>query len=514
MRIIISVLFGLLLLGSTAFAQGNQINYGDTVLGTLDSNSPVGFYTFRGAAGDRVTIQVIGIGIDPAASLNAPNQQQLINNDNDAPGSTDAFISYNLPQNGIYSILVSSVTGDSGQFLIRLNGQPAPQGQALTNQPVLVDIAAGPQAQVFTMSADPAAPTTLSLSTPSPDFSFGAVIRDMNGRIIALVTASTAFNFTLPPGQGTYTVEVTPSDPARTGQVNIGLGEVAAVPAPLATEEADVPPAPVDAADVCMVAAQGSASVNVRSGAGTEFEVIGQLDPGTRVPVTGVMGTWYQIELPNIGTGWVRRDVVTGFGPCDIVPVLDENQQVAPPAMTEEEAPPPITPTYTPTFAQEGVAPPTYTPTQAQQLVEPTMTPTIVQEQTATYTPTTPVQSAPPDGNYALVIPLDSTTSVTDFVSYPEGDREDRVSWRVNGLNANAALSGGRARLVISVSCFGTGTDNITFSTGGQTYSCGQTIYDREVTFDSNTGSVTITAVGGDNTYVQWVVTGTANRIN
>src|SRR5690606_33813193 len=167
----------------------------------------------------------------------------------------------------------------------------------------------------------------LSLSTSSPDFSFGAVIRDMNGRIIALVTASTAFNFTLPPGQGTYTVEVTPSDPARTGQVNIGLGEVAAVPAPLATEEADVPPAPVDAPDVCRVASQGSAPVRLRSGAGREFEVIGEHAPGARVPVRGVMGIWYQIEILNSGTGWVLRYVIAGFGPCDIVPVLDENQQ-------------------------------------------------------------------------------------------------------------------------------------------------------------------------------------------
>jgi hypothetical protein len=81
-------------------------------------------------------------------------------------------------------------------------------------------------------------------------------------------------------------------------------------------------------------------------------------------------------------------------------------------------------------------------------------------------------------------------------------------------MNANAALTGGRARLVLSVSCFGTGTQNITFFSGGQTFSCGQTVVDREVTFDSNTGSVLIEAVGGDATFVQWVLTGTATRLN
>ena len=103
---------------------------------------------------------------------------------------------------------------------------------------------------------------------------------------------------------------------------------------------------------------------------------------------------------------------------------------------------------------------------------------------------------------------------MTDFVSYPGGDREDRVRWDINGMNATSSLSGGRARLTLAVSCFGTGIENVTFFTGGHTFSCGQTIFDNEVTFDSKTGQVTITAVAGEGTYVQWVLTGTAVRVN
>lgn len=103
---------------------------------------------------------------------------------------------------------------------------------------------------------------------------------------------------------------------------------------------------------------------------------------------------------------------------------------------------------------------------------------------------------------------------MTDFVSFPDGDTEDRVRWDITGMNPNAALPGGRARLIISVSCFGTGTQNIEFFTGGQTFSCGQNIVDKEVTATSDTGSVVITAVAGTNTYVQWVLTGTATRVN
>ena len=81
-------------------------------------------------------------------------------------------------------------------------------------------------------------------------------------------------------------------------------------------------------------------------------------------------------------------------------------------------------------------------------------------------------------------------------------------------MNPISALSGGRARLLISASCFGTGAQNLTFSTGGQTFTCGQTLVDREVTADTDTGTITIVADGGSGTYVQWVLTGTATRIN
>jgi hypothetical protein len=256
----------------------------------------------------------------------------------------------------------------------------------------------------------------------------------------------------------------------------------------------------------------------------------------------------------------VRRDVVVPFGPCDSVPQVNPAGIQPPgPAQTEEAGPDQLpTSTFTPAPGQQAIqatqtftfTPPaqqqptfTYTPPPpgfqptttstpntppAQQQQQPTFTPTFThtppaqQQPTATYTPSytpttpPPPPTAPEDArfNSPLNIPLDSTASVTDFVSYPGGDREDRVRWDITGMNQNASLSGGRARLILAVSCFGTGTQNIQFFTGGQTYSCGQTIVDREVTYDSRTGSVVITAVGGENTYVQWVLTGTATRVN
>lgn len=125
-------------------------------------------------------------------------------------------------------------------------------------------------------------------------------------------------------------------------------------------------------------------------------------------------------------------------------------------------------------------------------------------------------QIAPPDATFndPLDIPLDDSASVTDFVSSPVGDAEDKARYDVTGMNPNPALSGGQAHVVITVSCFGTHVEDVGIFTGGQTFSCGETIVDRDVTADSASGTVTITAVGVAGTYVQWVLSGTATRTN
>jgi hypothetical protein len=175
--------------------------------------------------------------------------------------------------------------------------------------------------------------------------------------------------------------------------------------------------------------------------------------------------------------------------------------------------------TPTPTFTHTFTFTPTRTPTTNFTLTfTPTRTPTptlnLQPTLTFTRTPTPSVPTAPPDNefNTPLNVPLDSSASSTDFVSYPDGDTTDRVRYDVTGLNSNSALPGGRARLTITASCFGTGTANINFTTGGQTFKCGQTIVNRLVTADSRTGTIVIEAVGGTNTYVQWVLSGSAQR--
>ena len=52
--------------------------------------------------------------------------------------------------------------------------------------------------------------------------------------------------------------------------------------------------------------------LNIRAGAGTENEVIGQLKAGDQVRVTGNDGKWYQITIPE--KRWLCVQQISG---CD-----------------------------------------------------------------------------------------------------------------------------------------------------------------------------------------------------
>lgn len=451
-----------------AMAQGGALTYGSSVVGTLSAQSPIGFYTFSGSAGDVVTVQVIGIsnGLDPSVSLNAPTQQQLAFNDNDPLSAvpTDARVTITLPANGIYTVLISSVNGTLGDYLIRLNGQAAVQTEPIqSDTPVDTTVNPDQGALFFQFEALPDTPQTVTITSLTDGFSFRVIVRNPQGETIALLTGSNQLGLNIPAGTGTYTLEVAALTSGLAGQISVQV-------APTGTPPVDVTP-PAETPD--------------------------DQDNVDDEPVT--------TEEPQ----QTIIEATPTFTPT--ATTVQEEQQQQPTATTaqqqQQQATATFTPSYTPTTQATATFTPSYTPT-----TQPTAT------FTPSYTPTTPPPppTAPEDArfNSPLNIQLDTTVSVTDFVSYPGGDVEDRVRWDIIGMNQNSSLSGGRARLVIAVSCFGTNTQDVQFFTGGQTYSCGQTIVDREVTYDSRTGSVVITAVSGQSTYVQWVLTGTATRVN
>jgi uncharacterized protein YraI len=327
-----------------------------------------------------------------------------------------------------------------------------------------------------------------------------------------------------------YRSDGTPSDPAL---ISINVSE------PTALEEA-----PQEQA--CTVTAKTRLNMRQLPEVGQQIEDV--LPLGQKVPVTGKVpdGSWLQVYFNN-QTGWIFAELTYSEGNCDTVPVVNpsipigvETQtaiatlvstyvttqtvggtEIYTPTITQTPNPAytatntqaytptlQFTPTYTPTPTRTPTMQftPTRTPTMQ---FTPTRTPTMQFTPTYTFTPTrTPTVSgpiAPPDANFnsPLTIPYNGNASVTDFVSYPDGDTIDKVRYDVSGMPQT-----GTANLTISASCFGTGTQHVTFSTGGQTVACGQTVVTRVITTDSKTGTVTITAVGGTNTYIQWVLTG------
>lgn len=535
-----------ILLASAAviYAQGGAITYGATATGTISAEAPLAFYTFSGNEGDLIAATVIGItpGVEPSISLLSPSQEQLTTSGENTllSGAGQASLSYRLPTTGAYVLLVSSVA--PGDFLLRLDGEASPPPADLApDAPTTATIPTGGGAQVFNVPGNPTEPVAVTFGSADPGFEFTVEVRNPQGRLVAVLSGDGVFGatLTLAPSDGVYEIRIVPTTPETTGSVTINLGDAPAAPSSAPTsaapQSATATPIPATSApgEACTIT---GSNVNLREGPSVDFDIVGYLNPGIALPVIGQNGTgWYQVNYNGV-PAWVFGDVVTFTGNCLNIPFAAAPSGPSTTGTTQA-------PSASPTLATVTASPTTTGPTATASptLVGPTATasPTTQNQPTATYTPsytpttppvqptatytpsytpTTPpaAQIAPEDSrsNPPLVVELDNTASVLDFVSYPGGDREDRVVYDVTGMNPNVAFSGGRARMVISASCFGEGTQYIEFFTGGQTYSCGQTLVDREVTYDSDTGSVTITAVGGDATYVQWVLTGTVTRIN
>ena len=85
-------------------------------------------------------------------------------------------------------------------------------------------------------------------------------------------------------------------------------------------------PAQPDPATQPQLVAPGA--VNIRSGPGLDYEVIGTLNPNTIMPIIGrnADASWWQIEIANGTTGWVSGSVVnasnTGNVPVAEISVL------------------------------------------------------------------------------------------------------------------------------------------------------------------------------------------------
>lgn len=494
----------------SAAAQQGTLTYGDRVMGALNATAPSAFFNFNGEAGDLVALRAVSLTPNLQLSLTLLSSSGPLafdTGDGAALNGGDASITLRLKRSGNHQIFISSTNNAEGDFLLTLDRvELEPPASLSPDEGLAVDFPQGGFPQSFSLSSDGTNPLTLVIDSLDSAFPYSVWVLDSAGNLVASFSGTQVQNaaLTFALGAGSYEVILFPLDAAAEGSLTISTSpQAAAEPsptdaAPPAATETEAPPAGQPLEGVCSVTPANNA-VNVRSGPGEGFGIVGSLPVGTYHEATARSSSdWYRVNLNGI-EGWVAGFVVVANGPCAALPVIDAPAPVS----TEEVGGQPEQ--QQPPTATQQEPPPTATQQEGQQ-----------QAPTATVAPTDPPPPAvaPEDArfNSPLEIPLDSTNSVTDFVSYPNGDTEDRVRFSVTGLNPNVALPGGAADLIITTSCFGTGTEYIVFSTGGRTYSCGQTIVQQLATFDSNTGSIVIQATGGSNTYVQWVLTGTATR--
>lgn len=306
-----------------------------------------------------------------------------------------------LTASGVYILEITGDANTRGQFIISVQpGAPvAPPIELVVGLPQTGSAGSGTPLTTYGFSATTEA-LILTILSDSP---LGGPAIVLSNETTATTAASTDGSlsgsaFRIPAGTSRFRVDV---QTGATGDTTYTIClSLASAPgscgAGLISESsgsAQVPPP--SGSGACTAASAVGGAVNIRSGAGVEFTIIGGLQVGQSLPVTGVVsgGGWYQVSLPNGGTGWVGNSVVQLTGDCSTLP------SVAAPVNAPRI--PTATPTPTPTLAvtiaptSNGTATATATATAtSNSTATPSATATVTTVFTATPTATATV--APP----------------------------------------------------------------------------------------------------------------------
>lgn len=372
-------------------AQSFVLAYGSS-LSDIYTGNPI-TYTFSGSEGDVISLYVIGDEpLRPTLALAQSNGQPIAFSDSDAltPMTSDARISATLPGDDTYIVTLSNQDNAvTGPYTIALT---AAESFSEINLTGTIEITIDPDGdeQHLSIAANEDAAQQVRVRKLPDEFSFTAQLQSADGQIRAVVAGGLdAIVFTLPAGETDYTLRVGAADPQLGTEVEVSLlDEEGEATAPIATEDADGPGEPiateeaeVDDPNACVITA---AAVNVRTGPGTDFDVIGSLNEGARIIATGQNNGWYTGTF-NGQQGWVAASVVNISGPCSGLPEVAVDAPAATDASIATATPPPT-----------ETAPPTATTAADQPTDEPTdEAPTATTEPTATPTVTATPTLAP-----------------------------------------------------------------------------------------------------------------------
>ncbi|MCI0713316.1 MAG: SH3 domain-containing protein [Chloroflexi bacterium] len=500
--IILGLIAALIVLPGTSETQaqdGGTISFGESVAGSVAAGIPSDF-SFEANAGDVAEVTVLGFGFAPRVQILDGTRTQVLAENANTNAETTVEVSYTIEATGTHFIRVQGLTpSDAGNFGLSLNqgerelppGTPIAVGETLEGS---VD--------------DPEIPAVYDFTT-DPDGLVNISVRSLTGGYNPIVTLYSeegdtiiaggnprllGFSFLLASGEENLKLVVDLGTYEGTANFEVELAPAIGIE-PIATEQPTDGGGGVDTTlgltsppSGCYVTT--NQNVNIRSGGSTEHGIVGVFGADKYLSVTGYNDTndrWYQVSLPDGGSGWVAGFVVTTGGPCD--------------GLSEVSFPPlgQATSTSTPTVTLEGGV--TATPSA-------TLEGGVTATPTATYTATTEgVATAPPDGEINTQIDYrDGLQTFSGQISYPNGDTTDYINYTVIGFDS-ANPSG---YVNISVSCSGPGAEfaRINFQNRG---SVGETTCPHSLskffTNESNLGWVRIDLVGGDNALVNWTVT-------
>jgi hypothetical protein len=333
-----------------ALAQGSAvpIQFNQNTIGELSATNSAASYSLTASGGETAVVQVLAVspGLIPrfrilnAAGieiLNVANPQGLA-----SVSSSAAFADV-----GAYIIEVSGENGSLGQFVLSLQpGTPPPEPIPLPiNQLVSGTVSSDTPLQVYRFSITPPISPPLTIQGEGETGVLISLFNEDADKTIATQDADVSgVVYRLPAAARAYRLEIRASSAEATA-FTLCLGTCEGTPPPSNTTSGAVVVTPEVAAGSCTAVSNTNSAVNVRSGPGTQYAIVGSLPIGQSFPVLGQLagGGWYQVSLNNGGSGWVSATVARLEGECAALAVVAAPAN-APLAPTQPPAPtlPPV----------------------------------------------------------------------------------------------------------------------------------------------------------------------------
>jgi len=201
------------------------------------------------------------------------------------------------------------------------------------DSPTMVSFPLLAASQIYAFTADAQQPIQISLVPITHNLSYTAELRDDHGTVMATVSSSAIQNavLTVAPGEQHYEVAIKSDNTniqgmlsmqvARTTTTNTdAVVRAASVQTPVIVPFQSVVSTSNDAYVPCSASSSTGVSVNLRSGPGMNYGIVGTLVYGTALTVSGQsQNGWYQV-VENGQYVWVSASVTTLAGDCQNLP--------------------------------------------------------------------------------------------------------------------------------------------------------------------------------------------------